>query len=118
MTQGRGICENATAMFLKIVQNTVIVLLLVASGMMFMAGSTWASHDCCGHSSDPRQAAGAGPGKSPSDSDCTNACCQGFTAISSLPGISCQIDPRWSVETTEEKGVSRFETDIFRPPLA
>jgi hypothetical protein len=90
-------------MFLKILQNTVIVLLLVASGMMFIAGSTWASHDCCGHSSD---------------SDCTSACCQGFTAISSLPGISFQIDPRWSVETTEEKGISRFETDIFRPPLA
>jgi hypothetical protein len=105
-------------MVLKRGKKTVIVSLLVAFGMMLMAGSTWASHDCCGHSSDSRRTAGAGPEKSPSDGDCMNACCQGVTAISSLPGISFQIDPRWSVETTEEKGDSRFETDIFRPPLA
>ncbi|MDO8738328.1 MAG: hypothetical protein Q7J17_05090 [Candidatus Deferrimicrobium sp.] len=84
---------------------------------MIAAGSAWATHDCCGHPSGSPQDADSGTQKA-SDDVCVATCCQAETAISPLPGISFQFDSWWSVESIALLAVSRFETDIFRPPLA
>lgn len=84
---------------------------------MVAGGSARTAHDCCGHPSGSHEDADSGAQKA-SDDECVCTCCQAETAISPLPGISFQIDPWWSVESISVFAVSRFETDIFRPPLA
>ncbi|MDA8120961.1 MAG: hypothetical protein M0Z38_00150 [Deltaproteobacteria bacterium] len=83
-----------------------------------MGSGAWAAHDYCGHPSESRRAADSDSGTSPSDSDCACVCCQADTVISFPHPILFQFDPLWTIETTEEFGSSRAETDIFRPPLA
>jgi len=85
---------------------------------MLPLGSAWAAHDCCGHSADVAQATGADTENPLPGNDCLCTCCQAETATSVQPGISFQFDSWWSIETEMAIGDSRFETDIFRPPLA
>jgi len=93
------------------------VALLVVVGLLIAGGGAWAAHDCCEHPSGSRE--GADPGtQNSSDDDCVCACCQAETAISPLSDISFQFDSWRSVEGGEAFPVSRFEADIFRPPLA
>jgi hypothetical protein len=104
-------------MFLRYFGKQGFVSLLVAVSLMVGGGSAWAAHDCCGHAFGSREAADSGTQKA-SDDDCVCVSCQAETAISTLPGISFQLDSWWSVESVTAFAVSRFETDIFRPPLA
>ena len=95
----------------------IILLIVVASGMLAV-GTVWAAHDCCGHTADTTHATEAGTETSSSSDDCVCTCCQAETGIPLLPGLSFHIDPWWSLESSTAFPVSRFETDIFRPPLA
>jgi hypothetical protein len=104
-------------MSLRNFRKTGVLSLLVVAVWMLLVGSVWASHDCCGHPSDAAREAGSGAPQS-SDDDCVCACCQAETAISPLSCISFQLGSWWSVESTTVFAASRFETDIFRPPLA
>jgi len=104
-------------MFLRYIGKQGFVSLFIVVGLFLMGGGAWAAHDCCMHPSDSPQAADSGTNDSP-DGDCVCSCCQAETAISPLPGISFQFDSWWSVEGVVAIAVSRFETDIFRPPLA
>jgi len=102
-------------MFLRNVGKTGFLLLLLAvAGPLFAGGIAWAGHDCCGH---PYADGDSGTQKA-ADDDCVCACCQGATAISPLTDISFRLATWWPVETAATFAVSRFETDIFRPPLA
>lgn len=92
------------------------VFLLVVS-LMVAGGSAWAAHDYCAYPSGSHEDADSGSQKA-SDGDCVCTCCQADTAISPLPGISFRFDSWWSVKSIALHAVSRFETDIFRPPLA
>jgi hypothetical protein len=95
------------------------VSLLVVASLVLAAGGAWAAHNCCGHPSGSHEAAaGSGTNESPSDGDCVCTCCQSETAISPLPGISFRSVSWWSLGDVAAFAVSRFETDIFRPPLA
>jgi hypothetical protein len=104
-------------MFLRYFGKQGVVSLLVVASLMVAGGSAWAAHDCCTHPSDSPRAADSGTNESP-DGDCDCCCCQAETAIPPLPGISFQFNSWWSVESVATFAVSRFETDIFRPPLA
>jgi hypothetical protein len=104
-------------MFLRHSGKQGFVSLLIVVGLILMGGGAWAAHDCCGHPSGSPEEAGSGTQKA-SDEVCVCTCCQAETATSPLPGISFQLDSWWSVESIALLAVSRFETDIFRPPLA
>jgi hypothetical protein len=104
-------------MFLRYPGKRGFVSLLIVVGLILMGGGAWATHDCCGHPSGSPEDAGPGTQKA-SDDVCVCTCCQAETAISPPRGISFQSDSRWSVESVALLAVSRFETDIFRPPLA
>lgn len=92
------------------------VSLLVVISLMLAGDSAWAVHDCCANLAGSHEGPDSGTQKA-SDDDCVCASCQA-TAISPLPGFSFLLDSWWSVEGVAAFAVSRFETDIFRPPLA
>jgi len=85
---------------------------------MLAAGAVRAAHDCCGHPADTTRSTDAGTETSTSGDDCVCTCCQAVNGISFLPGLSFHIDSWWSVESCTAFPASRFETDIFRPPLS
>jgi hypothetical protein len=103
-------------MFLRHFGKRGIVSLLVV-GLILLGGGAWAAHDCCAYPSGSHEDADSGTKKA-SDDDCVCAACQAETAISPLPGITFQLDSWWPVEGVAAFAVSRYETDIFRPPLA
>ena len=105
-------------MFLRHFRQQGFVSLLIVVSLMVTGGSVVAAHDCCGHPSDSSRAVESGTHGTSSDGDCACACCQAETAISPLPGISFHFDSSWSIENHAVFAVSRFETDIYRPPLA
>lgn len=105
-------------MLIRYIGKQRFVFLLVIVGLMIVGGGAWASHECCGHPSDSSRAVESGTHGTSSDGDCACACCQAETAISPRPGISFHFDSSWSIENLAVFAVSRFETDIFRPPLA
>ena len=105
-------------MALRYLRKSGVILLIAVAGGMLAVGGVWAAHDCCGHPSDNSQSTEGGTENSSSSDDCVCASCQAEKLISLLPGISFQIDSWWSVENSSVFPASRFETDIFRPPLA
>lgn len=118
LTSFRDICDNPWAMVLRRLRKAGFVLLLLAAGGMLLSAGVWAAHDCCGHPSDTARASDGGTAPSSSDDDCVCPCCQGVTGISLLPGLSFHTGSWWPVDSSTALAVSRFETDIFRPPLA
>jgi len=118
LTSLSDICDNRSAMALRYLRICRVILLIVVAGAMLAAGSAWAAHDCCGHPYEASKATGSGNESQSSDGDCVCTCCQAVEGISFLPGLSFQTDSWWSVEKSTTFPASRFETDIFRPPLA
>jgi hypothetical protein len=105
-------------MALRYLRKSGVILLIAVAGGMLAVGGAWAAHDCCGHPSGDSQTTEGGTENSSPGDDCVCTCCQAEKGISLPPGLSPQIDSWWSVEISSVFPVSRFETDIFRPPLA
>jgi hypothetical protein len=118
LTSIGDICDNFLAVLLRVFRRFGFVFLLAAVGLMLAQGGVWAAHDCCGHPSDTAQAADSGTETPSSGDDCVCPSCQADIGISLLTGLSIHFASWWSVESSTGFVVSRFETDIFRPPLA
>jgi hypothetical protein len=94
------------------------IFLLLFAGFLLDWDGPSAGRDCGWHPIESAGTAASGAGASTVDFDGGSDFDQEDAEISTLPGLRCGLDPRWSVANNEELAVSREGIDIFHPPLA